>query len=66
MEQSPSLGGTAAWLVLSLAVDLCGLDEAAEAVRLLAPSRLRQRFIRLFADAESLVEMRDLSKRKWR
>ena len=57
---------TATWLMLSLAVDLCGLDEAAEAVRQLAPSPLRQKLIGLFANAESLVEMRDLSKSKWR
>jgi Uncharacterised nucleotidyltransferase len=31
---------TATWLVLSLATDLCGLPEAADAVRQLAPSRL--------------------------
>ena len=57
---------TATWLVLSLAVDLCGLTEAAEAMQQLAPSRLRQKLIGLFASAESLVEMRDLSKSKWR
>jgi len=57
---------TATWLVLALAHDLCGLDEAAEAVKALAPSRLRQKFIGRFANAESLVEMRNLSRSKWR
>ena len=57
---------TATWLVLRLAVDLCGLADAAEAVRQLQPSALRRRMIRRFANAESLVEMRDLSKSKWR
>jgi hypothetical protein len=45
---------------------LCGLDEAAETARQLAPSWLRQRLIGLFANAQSLVDMRDLSKSKWR
>jgi hypothetical protein len=52
---------TAVWLVLSLAVDLAGLEEAAEAVRQLQPSALRRRLIHRFANAETLVEMRDLS-----
>ncbi len=52
--------------MLSLAVDLCGLNEAAETARQLAPSRLRQKLIGLFANAQSLVDMRDLSKSKWR
>jgi hypothetical protein len=57
---------TATWRVLSLAVDLCGLAEAAEATRQLAPSRLRQKLIGLFANAESLVNNRNLSLSKWR
>jgi hypothetical protein len=57
---------TALWLVLSLAVDLAGLDEAAEAVRQLQPSALRRWLIERFANAESLVLMRDLSASKWR
>jgi hypothetical protein len=57
---------TAAWLVLSLAVDLCGLNEATEAAQQLAPSALRQKLIGLFANAKALVEMRDLSKSRWR
>lgn len=57
---------TATWLVLALAQDLCGLDEAAAAVKALAPSRLRQKLIGRFANAEALVEMRDLSKSRWR
>jgi hypothetical protein len=57
---------TPLWLVLSLAVDLAGLDEAAEAARQLRPSALRRRLIRRFASAESLVMMRDLSVSKWR
>ena len=57
---------TATWLVLSLTVDLCGLTEAAEAARQLAPSRLRQKLIGLFANPQALVNMRDLSKSRWR
>jgi hypothetical protein len=57
---------TPLWLVLNLTVDLAGLDEAAEAVRQLQPSALRRRLIRRFANAETLVEMRDLSASKWR
>jgi hypothetical protein len=57
---------TAVWLVLSLAVDLARLDEAREAARQLQPSALRQRMIRRFVSAESLVEMRDLSASNWR
>jgi hypothetical protein len=57
---------TATWLVLALAQDLCGLDEAAVAVMALAPSRLRQKLIGRFANAEALVEMRNLSESRWR
>ncbi len=57
---------TATWLVLSLTVELCGLAEVADAARQLAPSPLRQKLIGLFANAQSLVDMRDLSKSKWR
>jgi hypothetical protein len=57
---------TPLWLVLNLAVDLVGLEEAQEAVRQLQPSALRQRMIRRFVSAESLVEMRDLSASNWR
>jgi hypothetical protein len=57
---------TALWLVLSLAVDLAGSAEAAEAARQLQPSALRRRLIGCFANAESLVMMRDLSASKWR
>jgi hypothetical protein len=57
---------TALWLVLSLAVDLAGLEEAAEAAQQLQPSALRRRLIGCFASAESLVMMRDLSASKWR
>jgi hypothetical protein len=54
------------WLALSLAIDLAGLEEAAEAVRQLQPSTLRRRLIHRFANAETLVEMHDLSSSKWR
>lgn len=57
---------TPLWLVLSLVVDLAGLDEAAEAARQLQPSALRRRLIQHFANAASLVMMRDLSASKWR
>ncbi len=57
---------TAIWLVLSLAHDLCGLHEAAGAVRSLAPSRLRQKWIGRFASAQSLVDMRELRTGVWR
>jgi hypothetical protein len=57
---------TAVWLVLSLAVDLAGLQEAAEAARELQPSALRRWLIGRFANAGSLVMMRDLSASKWR
>jgi hypothetical protein len=57
---------TAMWLVLSLTRELCGLDEAAEAVKRLAPSCLRQKMLGVLVNAESLVNMRDLSKSRWR
>ncbi len=57
---------TALWLVLSLTVDLAGLGEAAEAAWQLQPAGLRRRLIGCFANAESLVMMRELSKSKWR
>jgi len=57
---------TAVWLVLSLAVDLAGLQEAAEAARELQPSALRRWLIGRFANAGSLVMMRDLSASQWR
>ncbi len=57
---------TAVWLVLSLAVDLAGLEEAAQAAQQLHPSALRRWLIGRFANAESLVMMRDLSVSKWR
>jgi hypothetical protein len=57
---------TAVWLVLSLAVDLAGLAEAAEAAQQLQPSALRRRLIGRLANAGSLVMMRDLSASRWR
>ncbi len=57
---------TALWLVLNLTVDLTGLNEAAAAVQQLQPSALRRRLLNRFANAESLVLMRDLSLSKWR
>ncbi len=58
--------GTAVWLVLSLAADLVGLEEAAEAVRQLQPSSLRRRIIRWFVNPGTLIAMRDLSLSRWR
>ncbi len=57
---------TAMWLVLSLTVDLAGLQEAAEAVRQLQPSALRRRILHYFVNCETLIEMRDLSISRWR
>lgn len=57
---------TAVWLMLSLTVDLAGLDEATGAVQQLQPSALRRRLIGRFANAESLVAMHELSASKWR
>jgi hypothetical protein len=57
---------TALWLVLSLTVDLAGLAEGAGVARQLQPSALRRRLIARFANADSLVMMRDLSASKWR
>jgi hypothetical protein len=57
---------TAVWLVLSLTVDMTGLEEAADVVRQLQPSALRCGLIHRFANAETLVEMRDLSASKRR
>jgi hypothetical protein len=57
---------TALWLVLSLSVELAGLEEAAEAARQLRPSALRCRVLGCLANVESLVMMRDLSASKWR
>jgi hypothetical protein len=54
------------WLVLSLAGDLCGLPEAAGAAAQLQPSALRRWLIGRFANAESLVMMRDLRASRWR
>jgi hypothetical protein len=52
-------------LVLSLTVDLVGLQEAAEAVRQLQPSAAR-RIIHCFVNVETLIEMRNLSSGRWR
>jgi hypothetical protein len=57
---------SALWLVLSLTVDLAGLEEAAASAQQLQPSALRRWLIGYFANAESLVMMRDLSASKWR
>jgi hypothetical protein len=57
---------TAVWLVLSLTVDLVGLQEAAEAVRQLQPSAARRRIIHCFVNVETLIEMRNLSSGRWR
>jgi hypothetical protein len=57
---------TAVWLVLSLAVDLAGLAEAAEAARELQPSALRRWLIGRLANAGSLVLMHDLGAGQWR
>ena len=57
---------TPLWLVLSLAVDLAGLHEAAETARRLQPSSLRRWLIGRFVGAESLVMMHELSTSKWR
>ena len=54
--------GTATWLVLYLAADLLGMDEAALAVKHLVPSSLRRRLLSLFADRASLLAMRDLTR----
>ena len=52
--------GTATWLVLKLAIDLTGLTEATPAVKRLSPSRLRGWLLGRFANAHTVVEMRDL------
>jgi hypothetical protein len=57
---------TATWLALSLAVDLAGLNEAAEAVQRLQPSALRRRLLGRFANPEALVALRNLSASRWR
>jgi Uncharacterised nucleotidyltransferase len=57
---------TATWLVLKLAAELTGLDEAATVVKQLSPSRVRQWLIRLFANSKSLIDMRDLSRGRLR
>jgi hypothetical protein len=57
---------TALWLVLSLAVDLAGLEEAREASRQLQPSALRRTLLQRIANAEALIMMRDLSTSKGR
>jgi hypothetical protein len=57
---------TTVWLMLSLAVDLCDLDEAAGTVQQLAPSWLRRKLIGLFANPDALVNMRDLGRSRWR
>lgn len=57
---------TAVWLVLSLAVDLVGLEEAAGAAHHLQPSALRRRLIRRFVNAETVIAMRNLSGSNWR
>jgi hypothetical protein len=57
---------TTVWLMLSLAVDLCDLDEAAETARQLAPSWWRRKLIGFFAKPDALVNMRDLGQSRWR
>ena len=57
---------TATWLVMKLTVELAGLDEAAAIVPQLAPPALRRWLIDRIAPAESLVEMRELSRSRWR
>jgi hypothetical protein len=57
---------TAVWLVLSLAADLTGLQEAANVMRRLQPSRWRRRLLHGFVNAETLCDMRDLSRSRWR
>jgi hypothetical protein len=58
--------GTAMWLVLKLAVELTGLDEAAPAVAQLSPSPLRRRLLDRLANARSVVELHDMTRRPMR
>lgn len=53
---------TVTWLVLKLAVELVGLEEAALAITSLQPSRLRSFLISPFANAGAILEERDLSR----
>ena len=54
--------GTVTWLVLALAAELLGLDEATSAIERLRPSGLRRRLLALFVNARSLLAMRNLTK----
>ncbi len=54
--------GTATWLVLHLAADLFGLDEAAPAIAHLRPSSARRWWLGRFASARSLLALRDLTR----
>ncbi len=57
---------TATWRVLSLAVDLAGLEEAKPAVAQLAPVPVRRWWLDRAANAASLVEMRDMTRGPFR
>lgn len=52
---------TATWLVLSLAAELFGLDEAREAISSLTPPARRQTVLRWFVDAQHVLEGRDMT-----
>ncbi len=52
---------TAVWLVLQLALDLAGLNEAATCVGRLAPRRFHRWMLGQFANPMSLIRMRDVS-----
>ncbi len=53
---------TAVWLVLKLAVELTGLKEAASAVARLSPSPLRHWLLGLFANEQSLINLRNITR----
>jgi len=57
---------TATWRVLSLAVDLAGLEEARPTVAQLAPCAVRRAPLDRAANAASLVEMRDMTRGPFR
>jgi hypothetical protein len=52
-------------MVLQLAAELVGLDEARPALLRLAPSPLRRRLLRRLVDDRSLLAMRDITQGPW-
>ena len=57
---------TAAWLVMTLAIDLVGLEEARTVAPRLAPSRLRQRLLTRLVNSAQIAAQADWRLSRWR